>query len=148
MIDTDIVIKTVTGKEIRVVYPERIGREYPTPWLSESKHSREWNIDVHETRTDRSRKDCSFVVGVWGSGYGDNAKVREIISVDAVIGFGELTNAEKLVSLEAHKQQENEYQEYGRKNRVIQGEAFDALLGRVEQLESLTSTLRRGGSIG
>ena len=135
MIDTDIVIQTVTGKEIRVVYPERIGREYSTPWSSEYKFCREWNIDVHKTRTDTGRKDCSFVVGVWGSGYGDNTKVREIIRVDAVIGFGEITAAEKELSKKARTIQEVEYQEYATINRVVKGAEFDALVGRVTWLE-------------
>lgn len=90
MIDTNITFILSGGEKYEVKEPDRIGRQYVRPWLSEreseSYYVREWNIDVMDTFSDRRKFDnLIFVVGKWGTAYGEIEGVKTFISADKIV---------------------------------------------------------------
>ena len=138
MIDTNVVLVLKDGKEIPVVYPERIGREYKTPWL-DNPGSREWNIDVRESlnmATSRQLgKDLRFIVGEWGSAYGANAGVSYIIPFQNVVGTKSLSPEDQFKGDAAVAQAKAELQKKQKDASHVTFAEFSALEKRVAELE-------------
>jgi hypothetical protein len=132
MRDTNLTLVLKDNSTIDVIFPDRIGREYETPWL-DRKGCREWNVDIDELLTEMDRK---VVVGKWGTTYGTHEDTL-VIPVAKVAKW-------KTLSLDKQKIADINMAEEDRHNRLrvreygfIRGKEFDELVERVMKLESI-----------
>jgi len=89
MLDNNLSLILKGGGEIIVSGEDRVGVQSDTPWL-DCEGSREWNIDVGEVLARHSTGkffcyNAMFVIGKWGTGYGEEDGVKLQIPVANVV---------------------------------------------------------------
>lgn len=136
--DKDITIIRRDGTEYHVVYPNRVGREYETPWL-DTAGSREWNIDIMESLHNPPTKGNPprFIIGKWGTGYADPDGVETIIPFQDVLGIKDLPPDLKEQSIQGWTREEKalEEQAHNNSNRYVRFEELKQVLERINRLE-------------
>lgn len=147
MTDCDITIALHDGTEVDVIYPHRLGIEYDTPWLSHDG-SRNWNIDIEECLTrNRSGRNFGinprFVVGMWGTGYGDG-RYYQMIPLKDVRSWRSLSDELLQISQRQREEDMRKMEEAVKAdpNRCVRGDEFSALVRRVEELEAWMRAVR------
>ena len=141
MTDTDVILVLNDGREIAVVYPARVGREYETAWLPGHPGSREWNIDILGSKERVTYGNPRYIVGEWGTGYGVTAGVVEVVPFGLLSGVKPLPPElqEKADGVRAVERQRRE--EEMRDNRPILWAEFQLLVERVRTLEKMVKEL-------
>lgn len=148
MKDSNMIIHTKDGKEIAVVWPQLVQREYSTKWLEDRPGSREFNISVIESldrwRTGKEFQDGKFVIiPNWESGkpYGDYTDSLAVIPFDSVIYITPLPHEKfiKAMSNMAEYEAKAKREAIENPNRNITYREFIELSKRVQALEEQAS---------
>lgn len=97
--DSNFSILLNNGEKIEVIYPERVGCEYDTPWLAGTEDGSEGSRSWGDTQDFLNRfKDHQlgynpkFVIGEWGTRYHQPEGVKQMVSLDEVAGIGILSS--------------------------------------------------------
>jgi hypothetical protein len=152
MIDTNIGIRLKTGGLVEVVYPDRIGIEYETPWLSDQNKEgcREWNIDPAEQklRLVEGRfpgTSPRFIIGKWGTTYKETPVVASVFFRD-VWSFEKLPTAQVALGESRMAEENRKKQAVSEQERFVTHREFKLLEERLEKLEHLHwSELKNAG---
>lgn len=144
MKDSNMVIHTTDGKEVAVVWPQLVQREYATPWLGRPG-CRELNISVIETldrwRTGKEYQSGKFVViPNWEANkpYGDYTGSLAVIPFESVVSISPLPHDKYLKALANMAEYEAKAKREAMENpdRNITYLEFTELLKRVQALEA------------
>lgn len=147
MRDTNLALRLKDGSRVDVVYPDRIGRQYDTPWL-DYPGSREWNIGIEETlQLWRSglhfKYNPYFVVGKWGTGYGITEGAR-LIPFSEVSSVCELIPSLQRLGDDRHDKEAAEIKENIRLGSVVTVAQYEALEKRLAAVEESLHSMRNG----
>lgn len=134
--DTDVVLVLRGGREISVVYPTRIGKEMDAQWL-DSPGCREWNIDVLDSYAHPPPFQCHprFVVGKWGTDYGESKGVEGVIPYEELVCVKQLSPEDQARSDDFRLKENAERARALADARPIRSVEFVALESRVRKLE-------------
>ena len=140
--DINVGIRLKDGELVEVIYPNRVFREYETPWL-DRKGAREMNIDPREDvanyGTNRGSRGARFIIGTSKvGGYGESDNVVRVIPVGLVMAVEPLP-ADKVAIGQANMQaEENERirKEQENPERYIRLKELQPILERLAALES------------
>lgn len=140
--DINVGIRLKDGELVEVIYPNRIFREYETPWL-DSKGAREMNIDPREDvanyGTNRSSRGSRFVIGLSNAGwYGTSEGVVRVIPVGLVMAIEPLPADRVAVGRAKADAEEAERVQKERENpeRAVRLKELAPILARLAALES------------
>ncbi len=141
MIDTDVVLLLTGGREVNVIYPDRIGREYETPTL-DVLGVREWNVDVDESMHSIPRRlNPRFIIGKWGTGYKTKDGVKATLYFEYIIGHQPLSPEHQEMADAVRLSEDQQRMAQIQRTRLITFEEFEKLQSRVDKLEARIARL-------
>lgn len=135
--DTNVGIRLKTGELVEVIYPQRIGIEYETPWL-DYEGSRNWNIDPLKNFVDPPSYSPRFIVGKWGTGYQESKGVDRVIPIRLVSNIEALPEEKVQQGLAYAQREEDERvaKQQADPERYVRLKELQALEERIAKLES------------
>lgn len=136
--DTNVGLRLLDGMLIEVIYPERIGHEYETPWLGERVGSREWNVDPAEILKREGRvNQHRLIVGKWGTVYGSSDGVKFVVPLNKLVAVETLPEEKVAIGEDNERKEALEFQERAQNDpeRYVHLRELRALEERVVALE-------------
>lgn len=158
--DSNFRILLKDGKHVDVVYPERVGCEYDTPWLNTPDRdeddrypgSRSWGrteefiTNYHHHQLGYNAK---LVIGKWGTGYHEMSGVYQMIPIEDVVGLSELNPEDYKRGMDNYKKERVEANEkaHNDPNRTVTLGELNALRDEVDFIRRYLNVPRSTGKI-